>query len=222
MSNTSHEQWVREQNERLKLARESREPFQTHRMENLRKQAKELLEQFRSGDPMAIDRFIAKHPHFPKQKICLADAQSVIAREHGFSSWPKMKSALEHTLLTDEVERIRRKLVADGKEQFLPIITEESLKSAILKGLQSYEADSDSQANQKGMEYLRTVIKPLLFNAVEKNIWLDKGWVDVCYHQTDENGVTYDGFGASLEILTLDASYPGFSLAILDLWYGRC
>ena len=133
MSNTSHEQWVREQNERLKLARESREPFQTHRMENLRKQAKELLEQFRSGDPTAIDRFIAKHPNYPKPKICLADAQSVIAREHDYSSWPKMKSALEHTLLTDEVERIRKKLVADGKEQFLPIMTEESLKSAIRK-----------------------------------------------------------------------------------------
>ena len=53
----------------------------------------------------------------------------------------------------------------------------------ILKGMQSYEADRDSQANPKGMEYLRAVIKPLLFNAVENNIWLDKGWVDIHYNR---------------------------------------
>lgn len=220
MNNVSKEQWTRDQNARLKQAKEFRDPFHEHRMENLRKRAKDLLEQFRRDDPAAIERFVAHHPNFPKESICLADAQSVIAREHGYPSWPKMKFVQEQITLTDEVERVRRKLSADGKEHLMPIITEESIKRAILKGIQSYEALSTSPESE-GWAYWQAVIKPLMLEVVEKNIWLDKAWLDICYQQTDEQGITYDGLGASLEILTPDSRYPGFSLAILDLWYGR-
>jgi hypothetical protein len=206
----------------LRQARQSWDEIHAHRLENLRKQAKDLLDQIRSGDAHAISRFRANHPHFPKERICLADAQSVIAREHGFASWPKMKASLNQLTLADEVERIHRKLHADGKDQFVPILTEESLKSAILKGIQSYEADSpDLQKGGGSPGYWHDTIKPVLLDAAQKGIWSEKGMVDIYYEQKDDRGVTYEGLGASLEMRTPGAAYPGFSLAILDLWYGR-
>lgn len=206
----------------LERANEWHKHFHAHRLENLRKQAKELLEQFSRGDKSSMERFAAHHPNYPKEKICLADAQSVIARERGFSSWPKMKSAMEQITVLEEIERIHKKLREDGKEQFLSIFTEESLKRAILKGIQSWEAaPTDHQKWEGSWDYWQSVVKPILIDAVENDIWSEKSTVDIYYEQTDDQGVTYEGLGASLEMRTPGARYPGFSLAILDLWYGR-
>jgi len=61
--------------------------------EQQKKQAKELLKQLRQGDKNATARFTAHHPKSAKTAAPqLADAQMVIARENGFSSWPKMKA----------------------------------------------------------------------------------------------------------------------------------
>ncbi len=67
----------------------------------LRRQAKELLAQLRSGDPDAWTRLRRTHPEFsrPKdgtsQQPALHQVQFVIARELGFPSWPKLKRAIE-------------------------------------------------------------------------------------------------------------------------------
>jgi hypothetical protein len=70
-------------------------------LEQYRKQAKDLLKACESGDSTAIQRFKKYHPRFrsskdaaeavnaPSRPFALADAQVVIAREHGFESWPK-------------------------------------------------------------------------------------------------------------------------------------
>jgi hypothetical protein len=54
----------------------------------LRKQAKELLQQLRNRDPFAINRLRKYKPN--ASEPILADAQFVLAREHGFESWPKL------------------------------------------------------------------------------------------------------------------------------------
>ena len=66
-------------------------------LENRRKQAKELLRAVMAQDPGALERVRRHHPQFPHagREIQLTDAQLVIAREHGFESWPKMKVAME-------------------------------------------------------------------------------------------------------------------------------
>jgi hypothetical protein len=61
-------------------------------LEQYKKQAKELLDDIRSDKPDAIDRLQAHHPHPVKfaearTSLKLADAQVVLAREHGFDSW---------------------------------------------------------------------------------------------------------------------------------------
>jgi ankyrin repeat protein len=72
-------------------------------LEQYRKQAKDLLKAFKSGDSDAIQRIKRHHPH-PSQppdsgslssKFTLADAQVVLAREHAFESWPKFAKHIE-------------------------------------------------------------------------------------------------------------------------------
>jgi hypothetical protein len=70
-------------------------------LEQYKKQAKDLLKSARSGQPEALQQILHRirkdHPGFGNladlqsqdTKIALADAQLVIAREHGFESWPR-------------------------------------------------------------------------------------------------------------------------------------
>lgn len=72
-------------------------------VDHLRKQAKDLLRLYRAGDPAGLERL---RQHLPaargKSDVALQglqfrlhDVQSCIAREHGFSSWSELKSAVE-------------------------------------------------------------------------------------------------------------------------------
>jgi hypothetical protein len=63
-------------------------------LEHLRKQAKELLRAHRAGEPPALSR-IDRHNRRGTAELRLADAQLVIAREHGFRSWPRLKAYVE-------------------------------------------------------------------------------------------------------------------------------
>jgi hypothetical protein len=57
------------------------------------KEAKALLRRLRAGDPDALARARARHAAIDASapvRIRLADAQLVIAREYGFTSWPRL------------------------------------------------------------------------------------------------------------------------------------
>jgi len=67
-------------------------------LEQYKKQAKDLLKLWKAGDGEAVRRARKFHPRFrppgserseSKAAFPLADAQLVLAREHGFESWPK-------------------------------------------------------------------------------------------------------------------------------------
>ena len=57
-------------------------------LEQLRKQAKELVRDARAGEPEALARLDGREP-------ILARAQLVVAREHGYPSWPALVAAVE-------------------------------------------------------------------------------------------------------------------------------
>jgi hypothetical protein len=57
-------------------------------LEQLRKQAKELVRAARAGEQEALARLDGREP-------ILARAQLVLAREHGYPSWPAMVAAAE-------------------------------------------------------------------------------------------------------------------------------
>lgn len=63
-------------------------------LDQLKTQAKELLDAFRAGDEEAIRRVTDALPSVP-EKLALHDAQSAIAREYGFASWNELKTHVE-------------------------------------------------------------------------------------------------------------------------------
>jgi hypothetical protein len=85
-------------------------------LEQYRKQAKELLKAWNAGDPAAVTRFREYHPRLSKVSdansqpttLTLADAQFVVAREHGFESWPKFARHIEGVTEQRPADRIWR------------------------------------------------------------------------------------------------------------------
>jgi ankyrin repeat protein len=59
-------------------------------LEQLRHQAKDLLRDANDGDASALARI-----HAVSDRLILASAQLVVAREHGFDSWPKLRREVE-------------------------------------------------------------------------------------------------------------------------------
>lgn len=80
-------------------------------LDQYRKQAKDLLKAWKSGDPEAVQRIKRHHPRLDKlsdpeiriARFLLADAQFIIAREHGFESWPKFARRIKE--LTGDTSR---------------------------------------------------------------------------------------------------------------------
>ena len=64
-------------------------------LEQLRKQAKELLQGFQSGEPGAIAEVNRFERTRDNRSFALNDAQRVIARAYGFASWPKLKAFVD-------------------------------------------------------------------------------------------------------------------------------
>lgn len=72
-------------------------------LEQLKKQAKDLLKSRKSGDPDGLRHIQENHPDWHKRppeelraaRFTLADAQLVTAREYGCASWPKLKAQVE-------------------------------------------------------------------------------------------------------------------------------
>jgi hypothetical protein len=80
-------------------------------LQQYKKQAKDLLHARAQGSRAALDRIARHHPRLQNQPqdavrsapFHLADAQLVVAREHGFESWPKFARHIETARLSREV-----------------------------------------------------------------------------------------------------------------------
>jgi ankyrin repeat protein len=64
-------------------------------LHQLKRQAKELFEAFRAGDTAAVAEVQAHYPGAGSTGFALHDAQLVLARAHGFDSWPKLKAFVD-------------------------------------------------------------------------------------------------------------------------------
>ena len=87
-----------------------------------RKQAKALLAALRGGDPGAVARasaHLARSAHQQPDDWSLADAQSIVAREYGLPSWPRLvayladlerhRHAPRHTRVDEPVEQLEQR-----------------------------------------------------------------------------------------------------------------
>jgi hypothetical protein len=67
-------------------------------LDQLKHQAKELLEAFRGGEAAAVSEVNAHYRGADATTFALHDAQLVLARAYGFESWPKLKAYVDLTL----------------------------------------------------------------------------------------------------------------------------
>jgi ankyrin repeat protein len=83
-------------------------------LEQYKKQAKELVRACREGDADTLLRLRAHSQHAAAGHVALSDAQLVLAREHGFESWPKFAAHIEQLRIAAAVAEL-----ADPVDAFL-------------------------------------------------------------------------------------------------------
>src|SRR5262245_16610915 len=76
-------------------------------LEQLKRQAKELLQAFVAGDPQSAAEVNAHYRAPDPSKFALHDAQLVVARSYGFESWPKLKAYVDGVTVKRLAEAIR-------------------------------------------------------------------------------------------------------------------
>jgi ankyrin repeat protein len=123
-------------------------PARPH-LEQLKKQAKSLLDKAKARDPEALQRFGAlpslsgRSPDaIDAADLALHDAQSVIAREHGFASWNALREEVESRTLSfdaavDEFVRCATAGATGRAERLLalyPRIASATLQTALVLG----------------------------------------------------------------------------------------
>ena len=64
-------------------------------IDQLKRQARELLEAYRAQSPDAVNEVTGHHRTAAPETFALHDAQFVLARSYGFESWPKLKAAVQ-------------------------------------------------------------------------------------------------------------------------------
>lgn len=140
-------------------------------LQQIRKQAKDLLKDFQSHIPGAIERFHASHleltsltsASIDSLPLCLADAQLVIAREHGYPSWAKLKGA---------------SLQYSREPTFLPQSIDEAM-SIITCQLASYQT-ADRSILRSSLTYIDSQIENYIDLTIEivRQLYKAAYWVD--------------------------------------------
>ena len=76
-------------------------------LEQLKRQAKELLRAFSAGEAEAAAEVNAHYRVTDPSKFALHDAQLVVARSYGFESWPKLKAYVDGVTVKRLADAIR-------------------------------------------------------------------------------------------------------------------
>jgi hypothetical protein len=93
-------------------------------LEQYKKQAKDLLHQSKTSVPEAVQRFRKSLPpqKLSRGKFSLTDAQLVIAREHGFESWPRFTRAIESLRYQSSAEAQSNPVTAFIEAASVPVV----------------------------------------------------------------------------------------------------
>lgn len=88
-------------------------------LDQLRRQAKELRDAARAGEPAALERIRRSARIPPRATVSLSAAQLVLAREYGFPSWPRLKAEVETLArtLTERVDAFLSACIEDRRGQ---------------------------------------------------------------------------------------------------------
>jgi len=120
-------------------------------LEHLKKQAKDLLRDFQQGEPGAAERFRQLPSFSDAATVKLADAQHLIAREYGFSTWPKLKEYVESVARTLEPPEMLSAAVC---------ASDAARTAAVLDGHPELKAQlNEPMANYGGMQALLAAVQ---------------------------------------------------------------
>src|SRR5262249_30156082 len=131
-------------------------------LDQLKNQAKDLLEGHKAGDPEALQRIQANHPRLAgspvhqiqASRFTLSGARVVLAREHGFSSWPKLQAHVESLArgaddLVDQFNQAMRADDAAGARHLLE--AHPTLRAKINEPLGPFDSPAITNARSKEM-----------------------------------------------------------------------
>lgn len=76
-------------------------------IEQLRRQAKELLADYTAGETAAVTEVSTHYRNADRATFALHDAQLVLARGYGFTSWPKLKAYVDGATVERLCEAVR-------------------------------------------------------------------------------------------------------------------
>src|SRR5436190_17694826 len=130
-------------------------------LHQLKNQAKDLLKSLKSGDADAIQRIRANHPRWSETpepnrsavKMSLGDAQLVIAREYGFTSWPKLKEHVDAVLdAGDPMELFKKAFAEHDAALFRQLLDRHpAVKAMINEPVAAFDAPIITQVRSREM-----------------------------------------------------------------------
>ena len=139
-------------------------------LEQLKKQAKDLLRAYRAGDPPSLLRFReflprladATDEHLAELSLSLRDAQRVVAAEHGFDSWTHLKDHLNELSSSQMIEMtIDRIQMHPVSGQRVLVLKEKQADTYVPIWIGPAEADSIA-LKLEGQEVLRPLTHDLM------------------------------------------------------------
>jgi phosphoribosylaminoimidazole-succinocarboxamide synthase len=88
-------------------------------LRRLRDLARAFQRDCRSGDTSARGRLLSAFPDADATQVALAKALAVVAKEHGYSSWPRLKAEVEARRADSGATRRNSRPVYEGKAKIL-------------------------------------------------------------------------------------------------------
>jgi hypothetical protein len=131
--------------------------------------------------------------------------------------------------LQEAIEIFKSRLTRDGKQEYVPLVTETNVRDAIRTALQSYEELLDKRKKQRqpgppvakdDAKYFQEVLKPIYEEIADRGSW-PKGCSFFSFYTLTDRGIEYQGLGLRLRVDTPEKEFKGFALPIIDLYYGR-
>lgn len=141
---------------------------------HLKYQAKDLLKEHAARDPRAAQRVREFHPRFDgatdenifRTGLSLSDAQLTIAREHGFSSWPRLKRHIEKPTLPDRLHLPHHLRIEDARFRRAVELVDAGDAGGLRAHLQQYPKLVHEHVLFEGGNYFRN---PTLLEFVAEN-----------------------------------------------------
>jgi hypothetical protein len=135
----------------------------------LRRQAKELRDALRGGEKGAIER-LRRYSQVDGERVTLSVAQLVIAREHGFPSWPQLKERVETSVrpvespdsLADSARNhvLEHRLFPSGFKRAVPAVELEEREFVVIEGRVLASAGDADDGSRDGLTIVQALGPP--------------------------------------------------------------